>query len=109
MSEPSPEGQGFRLPFTGWRYVTQGPTCGTHTGDYLEAIDYGLAEGESVKSTGDGTVYFAGWANDCGGNTVSINHGSTVFTSHHKHLREFRAHENHDEGSAPAARGPHYG
>ncbi len=90
MSEPPPEGQGFRLPFTGWRYVTQGPTCGTHTGGYLEAIDYGLAEGENVKSTGDGTVYFAGWANDCGGNTVSISHGGTVFTSHYKHLREFR-------------------
>lgn len=80
---------GFRLPFSGFAYISQGPRCTISHWNYpdREAIDFALPEGHRVLASAGGMAQSIN--NDpVGGNMVKIYH-SNGYVSVYAHLRDF--------------------
>ena len=80
---------GFRLPFSGYTLIPQGPGCNTtHQGYSSEAIDYGLYY-QPIKSPYYGSVNFMGWSPLGFGNLLILQHNSGQYYSYLAHLNAF--------------------
>ena len=70
-----------------FKYISSGYTTGTRVVMEIglvgphRAIDYAAAYGTPIRSVGDGTVIFTGWAG-CYGNKTSIRHNGTYTTNY---------------------------